>query len=330
MSQKDSRVLDILKALIGDDLNQANRIILQQLDAKVELIPTLGSHLIESGGKRLRPILTLISARLFGYRGNQHALMAAVVEFIHTATLLHDDVVDKSSTRRGRATANQVWGFKAPVLVGDFLFSRSFQILVDHGDLKILKIIADACAVISEGEVMQLVISNDLNTNEDKYLEVVTYKTSTLFAAAAQVGAVLAQANPEEEYNLYRYGLMLGNAYQVVDDALDYSAQQEILGKSIGDDFQDGKITLPVIHAYRHGNSEERTFWRRCMEERQHPEGALRKAIDLLHQRGSLNYTMEKAQYFVKEAHRCLETLPPSPEKEALSLLADFSVERSY
>ncbi|MBF0614028.1 MAG: polyprenyl synthetase family protein [Magnetococcales bacterium] len=323
-------VLKRLGELIGPDLERTNAIILEQLNSQVELIPKMGAHIIESGGKRLRPVLTLLSARLFGYTGQNDALLAAVIEFIHTATLLHDDVVDKSNTRRGRATANSVWGSKAPVLVGDYLFSRSFQILVAHGDLKVLQIVADACAVISEGEVMQLVATNDLSTSEEHYLEVVQRKTATLFAAAAEIGAVLNQRPTEEVRALARYGLLLGTAYQVVDDALDYSATNEVLGKSVGDDFHEGKITLPVIHAYRHGNPEERAFWSACLERKEFPDKALSHAIQLIRARGSLDYAMQRATTFAAEAKEQLATLPATPEREAMAMLADFSVERSY
>lgn len=325
-----AHVLERLNALIRDDLEETNRVIVEQLNARVELIPTLGFHLINSGGKRLRPILALVTARMFGYRGTAHALLAAVVEFIHTATLLHDDVVDKSGQRRGQASANAIWGSKAPVLVGDFLFSRSFQILVEHGDLKVLRILADACAVISEGEVMQLVVSNDLATTEEKYLEVVSRKTATLFAAAAQIGAVLNNRSPEEEACLAQYGLLLGQAFQVVDDALDYASSRETLGKSIGDDFQEGKITMPVIHAYHHGSKEERLFWRASMEEKKRTDKGLQRAITLIRERGSLDYSMQRARQFAEEAKAQLHYLPESEARDALALLADFSVDRSY
>ena len=329
-SSNSSIVLERLHALIGNDLEATNQVILEQLNARVDLIPTLGFHLINSGGKRLRPLLTLVTARMFGYSGQSHTLLAAVIEFIHTATLLHDDVVDKSGQRRGQATANAIWGSKAPVLVGDFLFSRSFQILVEYGDLRVLKILADTCAVISEGEVMQLVVSNDLATTEEKYLEVVSRKTATLFAAAAQIGAVLNERSPEEETHLARYGLLLGQAFQVVDDALDYASSGKTLGKSIGDDFQEGKITLPVIHAYQHGDKEERLFWRKSLEEKTRFEGGLQKAIGLIRARGSLDYSMQRAKEFAEEAKAQLVHLPASEARDALALLADFSVNRRY
>ncbi|MBF0098587.1 MAG: polyprenyl synthetase family protein [Magnetococcales bacterium] len=329
-SLDSASVLQRLHALIGDDLLATNRIIVAQLDSQVEMIPTLGSHLINSGGKRLRPILTLLVARLFGYAGEGHALLAAVVEFIHTATLLHDDVVDKSERRRGKLTANAIWGSKAPVLVGDFLFSRSFQMLVAYGDLKVLRILADACAVISEGEVMQLVVSNDLATTESQYLEVVSRKTATLFAAAARLGAVVSGRSEAEESALGHYGEYLGRAFQVIDDALDYSSSDEALGKTVGDDFQEGKITLPVIHAYQQGSAEERQFWRRCLEDKEYQAGDLQRAIALIHARGSLQYALQAARRMAEEAKEQLADFPASPEREALILLADFSVSRSF
>ncbi|HIJ85051.1 MAG: Trans-hexaprenyltranstransferase [Magnetococcales bacterium] len=327
---QDQSVLDYLHDVIGTDLGETNEVILEKLDSQVPLIPELGSHLINSGGKRLRPILTLLSTRMFGYRGKQHHTLAAVVEFIHTATLLHDDVVDESLTRRGRQTANAVWGSKAPVLVGDFLFSRAFQMLVDHGDLRVLKVIADACAVISEGEVMQLLASNNLATDENQYMEVVARKTATLFAAAARMGAILNLRPAEDEENLARYGLLLGQAYQVVDDTLDYSATRETLGKGIGDDFQEGKITLPLIHAYHHGSEEERRFWVSCIEDRNQPPGSLERAIELVRQRGSLDYAMGRARSLADEAAATAVRFPASRERDALVKLATFSVDRHH
>ncbi|MBF0358832.1 MAG: polyprenyl synthetase family protein [Magnetococcales bacterium] len=323
-------VLAELHALIENDLEQTNRIIVEQLNAQVELIPTLGSHLINSGGKRLRPALTLLTAKMFGYSGDQHALLAAVIEFIHTATLLHDDVVDGSLTRRGSETANSVWGSKAPVLVGDFLFSRSFQILVSHGDLKVLEVVADACAIISEGEVLQLVVTKDLSTDEERYMQVVSSKTAALFSAAMQLGGILCKRSPEEIEHLANYGLLLGQAYQVVDDALDYSATQETLGKTIGDDFQEGKITLPVIHAYAQGNEEERAFWRLCLEDTNHPEGGLQRAIGIIKSRGSLDYAMKTAKRLADEAKEHLKKFPASEERDTMLKLADFAVNRNY
>ncbi|MBF0124839.1 MAG: polyprenyl synthetase family protein [Magnetococcales bacterium] len=335
MISTSSSVLERLQALIGPDLELTNELITRHLNAEVELIPTLGTHLISSGGKRLRPILLLIAAKMCGYRGQHHALLAAVVEFIHTATLLHDDVIDRSSTRRGQATANALWGDKAPILVGDFLFSRAFQLLVGHGDLHVLQIVADTCAIISEGEVLQLVISANLETTEEQYMRVVSSKTASLFSAAAQLGAVISRRPAAEEQGLARYGLLLGTAYQMVDDALDYATTREALGKSIGDDFQEGKITLPLIHAYQHGSDEERRFWRHNIEQnsnegQQKTEGGLARAIELIRNRGSLDYAMGRARELAQQAQQALQPFPDSPEKESLLLLADFAVERSY
>ncbi|MBF0433811.1 MAG: polyprenyl synthetase family protein [Magnetococcales bacterium] len=327
---RDQSVLDYLHAIIGSDLLETNRVILEKLDSQVPLIPELGSHLINSGGKRLRPILTLLTTRMFGYQGGRHYNLAAVVEFIHTATLLHDDVVDASLTRRGRQTANAVWGSKAPVLVGDFLFSRAFQMLVEYGDLRVLKIIADACAVISEGEVMQLLASNNLSTSEHHYMEVVSRKTATLFSAAARIGAVINHRSEAEEEDLARYGLLLGQAYQVVDDTLDYSATRETLGKGIGDDFQEGKITLPLIHAFHNGSEEEKRFWSHCIESRQQPEGSLQRAIELVRQRGSLDYAMAHARNLSDQAANAAARFPASRERDALVQLALFSVDRHH
>ncbi|MBF0426403.1 MAG: polyprenyl synthetase family protein [Magnetococcales bacterium] len=330
MSDPTQTVLHRLRELIGPDLEQTNHLIRQHLDSEVELIPTLGTHLIQSGGKRLRPMLTLLSARMFGYQGEAHALLAAVIEFIHTATLLHDDVVDKSNTRRGIATANSVWGNKAPVLVGDFLFSRSFQLLVRHGDLKVLGIIADACAIISEGEVLQLVASNDLKTDEEKYMAVVASKTASLFSAACQIGPVLAGCPDADVKRMADFGTAIGIAYQVVDDTLDYAATVEKLGKTIGDDFQEGKITLPVIHAFAHGAPEERDFWVRTIEKGEITPDSLEQAIAMIRKRGGLDYSMSRARDFARAARDALEPYPHSAEREALLMLADFSVDRSF
>ena len=230
-----------------------NRLIVARLDSSISLIPQLAGHLVAAGGKRVRPMLTLIAAQLCGYRGGRHVPLAAAVEFIHTATLLHDDVVDESGLRRGLATANAIWGNKPSVLVGDFLFSRAFQLMVEDGSLEVLAILANASAVIAEGEVAQLMTANDAETSEARYLEVITAKTATLFAAAAQIGAVVGE-RPREDFEALRcYGEKLGIAFQLIDDVLDYSAREVVLGKSIGDDFRDGKITLPVVLAFERG-----------------------------------------------------------------------------
>nr|CRH07228.1 Octaprenyl-diphosphate synthase [Candidatus Magnetococcus massalia] len=331
MAQNTSEALANLRSLVQDDLERTNALILEQLSSDEEMISMVGQHLLSSGGKRLRPILTLITAKMFGYReGDTHALLAAVVEFIHTATLLHDDVVDKSNTRRGRETANSVWGNKAPILVGDFLFSRAFQIMVDNGDLRVLRIVADCCAIISEGEVMQLVASNDLATNEERYLNVVKQKTASLFASASELGAVVGGQSDEVAKRMYEYGMQLGIAYQLVDDLLDYSAETEKLGKNVGDDFQEGKMTLPVIHAYEKGDEEERAFWQRSLEEEDQPEGSFEHARSLIQKHGSLDYAMAFAKQRIERAKEALSVVPESAEKSALIQLADFAVDREY
>ena len=252
--------LDALTLLLKGDLERVNRLILERMRSPVALIPQLAGHLVAGGGKRLRPMLTLGCARMCGYRGDRHIALAAAVEFIHTATLLHDDVVDDSDLRRGRDTANAIWGNKPAVLVGDFLFSRSFELMVADGSLRVLEILSRASAVIAEGEVMQLMTTGNTATTEADYLVVIQSKTAELFAAASRIGAVLAGRPFDEEEALDRFGRNLGMAFQLVDDLLDFSAHQAELGKSIGDDFRDGKMTLPVLLAYARGDDEERGF----------------------------------------------------------------------
>ena len=248
-----------LMALVADDLKRVNDVILRRMHSPVALIPQLASHIIAAGGKRMRPMLTLAAARLCGCEhGDRPVNLAACVEFIHTATLLHDDVVDESDLRRGLKTANAVWGNKASVLVGDFLFSRAFQVMVEDGSLDVLRILSNASATISEGEVLQLTTANDTETTESAYLEVIKAKTATLFAAAARVGAVVAGRGKPDEDALDSYGMNLGIAFQLVDDVLDYASRAETMGKAVGDDFRDGKITLPVVLAFLRGDEEQR------------------------------------------------------------------------
>ncbi|HYH17751.1 MAG TPA: polyprenyl synthetase family protein, partial [Azospirillum sp.] len=280
--RKSTTPLDDLTALVDDDLKAVNELIIAKMQSSVELIPQLAGYLIAAGGKRLRPVLTLAAARMCGYQGENHKMLATVVEFIHTATLLHDDVVDESDLRRGLASANAVFGNKASVLVGDFLFSRAFELMVEVGSLDVLRILSRASAVIAEGEVLQLQTTNDTETSEQAYLEVIKGKTAELFAAACRVGAVVAGRPQAEEMALYDYGMNLGIAFQLVDDVLDYSAKQAKLGKTVGDDFREGKITLPVVLAFRRGNDEERAFWRRAMEELEQQDGDLERAQQLM------------------------------------------------
>jgi octaprenyl-diphosphate synthase len=322
--------LEPLNRLVSADLKACNELILQNMQSPVALIPQLAGHIIAAGGKRLRPMLTLASAALCGYRGTRHLALAACVEFIHTATLLHDDVVDASALRRGLATANSVWGNKPSVLVGDFLFARAFQLMVADGSLKVLDILSTAAAVIAEGEVLQLITSNDTETSEQAYLDVIRGKTAALFAAACRIGAVIAERPKAEDEALDAYGLNLGIAFQLVDDALDYSATETELGKTVGDDFSDGKITLPVVLAYRRGDAEERAFWRRTLEDQERREGDLEHAIALMQKHGTLRDTVTRAAHYGAIARDALGIFPDGEAKAALLEIVDFCIERAY
>lgn len=322
--------IDVLHDLVAADLDKVNEAIIARMESPVELIPQLAGHLIASGGKRLRPMLTLASARMCGYQGSRHINLAVCVEFIHTATLLHDDVVDRSDLRRGVDTANVLWGNQASVLVGDFLFSRAFQLMVADGSIAVLKILSDASAVIAEGEVLQLMTAHDTETTEDAYLQVITAKTAALFAAACRVGAVVAKRPRAEEHALKSYGKNLGIAYQLVDDALDYSARQATLGKTVGDDFREGKVTLPVLLSYGRGSDDQRIFWRRVMVDGKQKKGDLERAIRLMTEHGALNDTVERARHYGAMARDALGIFPESEEKSALSSVIDFCIERAY
>ncbi len=324
--------LSALVRLVEADLEACNHVIVARMDSPVALIPQLAAHIVAAGGKRLRPLLTLAAARLCGYPGRdggtRHVDLAACVEFIHTATLLHDDVVDESQLRRGLASANAVFGNKASVLVGDFLFARAFQLMVSDGSLKVLAILSKAAATIAEGEVLQLVTQNDLSTTEARYLEVIQGKTAALFAAACQIGAVVADRPEHEEAALAEYGMKLGIAFQLVDDALDYVADQATLGKTIGDDFREGKITLPVLVAFLAGDELEKAFWQRTIEALEQNESDLDHAMRLIADHGAIRVTLESAQRFVQEAKHALLVFPDSPIRRALADVADFTVLR--
>ena len=328
--RKRPATLDRLTSLVKPDIERVNALILERMQSPVSLIPQLAGHIIAAGGKRLRPMLTLATARLCGYRGSRQVALAASVEFIHTATLLHDDVVDASDLRRGFATANAVWGNKPSVLVGDFLFSRAFQLMVEDGSLKVLDILSRASAVIAEGEVLQLVTSNDLATTEEDYLRVADAKTAELFAAASRIGAVLGERAETEERALEAYGRNLGIAFQLVDDVLDYSAREVELGKTIGDDFREGKITLPIVLAIRAADERERQFWRRTLEQLDQHDGDLERAIETLRRHGTLAATVARAALFAAEARRALALFRPGPEQQALDELIDFCLDRGY
>ena len=322
--------LDALGSLVAEDMKRVNEIVIARMQSKVPLIPELAGHIIAAGGKRLRPMLTLATARLCGHEGDRHLGLAASVEFIHTATLLHDDVVDESMLRRGRGTANAIWGNQPSVLVGDFLFTRAFQLMVEDGSLEVLDILSTASALIAEGEVAQLITSNDTSTTEQAYLDVIRGKTAQLFAAAARVGAVVADRPRAEADALESYGMNLGIAFQLVDDALDYAARQAELGKTVGDDFREGKITLPVILAFMRGSEDERCFWRRALEGDEQTETDLAEAIRLMERHGTIADTLARARHYGAIARDALGLFPDHPIKRALAEAIDFAIERRY
>ncbi|MGF1641427.1 MAG: polyprenyl synthetase family protein [Rhodospirillales bacterium] len=322
--------LDALAALVADDMKAVNALIVARMASPVVLIPQLAGHIVAAGGKRLRPMLTLAAARMCGHAGRRHIGLAACVEFIHTATLLHDDVVDGSDLRRGLASANAVWGNKSSVLVGDFLFSRAFELMVEDGSLAVLAVLSKASSTIAEGEVMQLITSNDTATDESAYLEVIRAKTAHLFAAACRIGAIVADRPGAEVVALADYGMNLGIAFQLIDDVLDYTAKQATLGKTVGDDFREGKITLPIVLALRRGDAAERAFWRRTLEEMEHQPGDLERAIAILDRRGVLAETVERARHYGVAATRALEAFPAGRERAIFAGLVDFCIERAY
>ncbi|WP_428396204.1 polyprenyl synthetase family protein [Lichenicoccus sp.] len=315
-------------------MQACNRAIVARMDSPVALIPQLAAHLVAAGGKRLRPLLTLASARLCGYRPDpaaiipRHVGLAACVEFIHTATLLHDDVVDDSQLRRGLASANAVFGNKASVLVGDFLFARSFQLMTEDGSLKVMAILSKAAATIAEGEVLQMATQNDLSTQTARYLEVIHGKTAALFAAACRVGAVVAARPEAEELALESFGTNLGMAFQLVDDALDYAADQAELGKTVGDDFREGKITLPVLAAYEAGDESERRFWQRVIERSEHIDDDLDHAMALIAHRDGIGVTLARARDYAHAACDALAIFPDSRLRRLLGDVALYTVSR--
>ncbi len=320
--------LEGIRAQLGEDWPAMNRAIHRQLDSDVALVSSVSNYIIGSGGKRLRPLLVLLSARACGYLGEQHITAAAIVEFIHTATLLHDDVVDDSELRRGQDTANSVFGNEASVLVGDFLYSRAFQMMVEVGQMRIMDVLADATNTIAEGEVLQLMNCNDPNTTEEQYLEVIYRKTAKLFEAGVLIGAILADQSRAVEDAFVSYGKSLGLAFQLVDDALDYDANRDQLGKNIGDDLAEGKPTLPIIYALRRASAKEQVMIRQAIEEgrREHIEPIL-AAIE---SSGALTYTLNKAREASRDAVHALSRVPDSACKQALLQLAHFAVERRY
>lgn len=317
-----------VKTLIEDDMSAVDALILKRLNSNVALINQLGHYIISAGGKRLRPQLTVLAARAMGYDGEAHHTLAAVVEFIHTATLLHDDVVDDSDLRRGRNTANAEFGNEASILVGDFLYSRAFEMMVDVKIMRVMEILSGATNIIAEGEVLQLLNINDPDTTEASYMAVIYSKTAKLFEAAAQLGAVLCHAQSLYEGALADYGKYLGTAFQLVDDVLDYSVSAEQMGKNIGDDLAEGKPTLPLIYALKHGDEEEQALIRRCIE--QGGEGELKAVQAIIRRTGALDYTMGIAKQEAQKAIDALAPLNNSKYKEALHCLAVFATERAY
>lgn len=328
-TNKNNISLDKMYELISEDLKLVDKLILDRTKNEIPLINNIVTHIVASGGKRIRPALTLISSKLCNYSGNRQIALAAAVEFIHTATLLHDDVVDESKLRRGLPTANELFGNKASVLVGDFLFSQAFQFMVSDGSLKVLKILSDASAIIAKGEVMQLITEGEPETKIEEYLDVVTAKTAILFAAACEIGAVVAEKEELEE-KLRDFGIYLGTAFQLIDDALDYIADEKELGKTIGDDFREGKITLPVILAYKDANNEERLFFKRTLGELEQNSDDLGVALKIIKKYGSIKNTMDMARAYCDKAYNALEFFPESPSKDALSDLVAFCINRAY
>ncbi len=322
--------LDAMMALVAPDMRSVNTVILDRMQSDIPLIPELAGHLIAGGGKRMRPMLTLACARLLDYGGTRHHLLAAAVEFIHTATLLHDDVVDGSDLRRGRRTANIIWGNPASVLVGDFLFSRSFELMVEDGSLKVLRILSHASAVIAEGEVNQLTAQRQVGTSEDAYLAIIGAKTAALFAAACRIAAVVAEQGERAELALDAYGRNLGIAFQLVDDAIDYVSNAEAMGKDVGDDFRDGKVTLPVILAYARGDADERRFWEAAMLGHRSSDADLAEAKRLLLAHGAIADTIERARHYARRAIDALAIFPAGRAKLALCEAAEFAVARGY
>ena len=309
-------------------MDRVNELIVSMAGSDVEMIPEVANHLISSGGKRLRPMLTLAAAEMFGYTGDGHVKLATSVEFMHTATLLHDDVVDESDLRRAKPTARMIWGNQASVLVGDFLLGQAFKMMVEVGSMEALDVLSTAASIIAEGEVMQLSAAKNLATTEDDYLAVIKAKTAALFSAAAEVGPIIAGASNEERAALRSYGLNLGLAFQLVDDVLDYGGDKGALGKNTGDDFREGKITLPVLLAYRRGTDEERVFWRECMEGGRNDDARLEEARGLMAKHNALGDTVQRARHFGAIAHDALAPLKAGAHKEAMLEVVEFCISR--
>ena len=325
----NKRPHDLLSELLKEELEAVNKLIHERMTSEyAPRIPEIASHLINAGGKKLRPLLTLASAKMCGYEGQYHIHLAAIVEFIHTATLLHDDVVDESEKRRGRPSANLLWDNKSSVLVGDYLFSRSFQLMVETGSLQVLNILANASATIAEGEVLQLTVSRDISTNEEIYLKVIRGKTAALFSAATQVGAVISEADAKITNALYNYGDALGIAFQIVDDLLDVEGDNKLIGKNNGDDFRERKLTLPFIKAISSCDTNERKFWKRTIEKGEQTAEDFDIALELMEKYGAIEKTRSDALKWGKKAKEALGAVPDNNIKMILISLADYVVDR--
>jgi octaprenyl-diphosphate synthase len=329
LPRKEPSLAPIL-GLTATAMNAVNATILDRMQSEIPLIPALAGHLIAGGGKRMRPMLTLAGAELVGYNGTRHHKLAAAVEFIHTATLLHDDVVDGSEQRRGKSAANIVFGNPATVLVGDFLFSRAFELMVEDGSLKVLKILSSASAIIAQGEVDQLTAQRRIETSEERYLHIIGAKTAALFAAASRIAAVVAECSEEKEQALDDYGRNLGIAFQLVDDAIDYDTGTADMGKDRGDDFREGKMTLPVILAYARGDAEERKFWEEAIAGFRTEDEDLAHAVDLIRRHDAIAATRERARHFAQRACDALSIFPDGRARQAMVEAAQFAVVRGY
>jgi len=321
--------LDLLSALLESDMKNVNTVILARMQSSVPLIPQLAGYLIAGGGKRIRPLLTLACTRLYGETGPRPYGLAAAVEFIHTATLLHDDVVDESARRRGKDAANLVFGNQASVLVGDFLFSRAFQLMTEDGSLDVLRILSNASAIIAEGEVMQLAAANDLQTGMDQYLKIISAKTAALFAAACEIGPIIA-GRPAQAEAMRTYGLNLGIAFQIADDLLDYSARSETLGKTAGDDFREGKLTAPVLLALAHADEEERAFWQRTLGDKDQQPEDFARALNIIKRHDALTDSLSLARQYGDKARNALAGAPEGPIAPLLGDLIDYTIERAF
>lgn len=320
--------LDRLAHDVAHDMNEVNRLILENMQSEVPLIPQLAHYLIAAGGKRIRPLMTLGAAKIYNTDMGKTYYLAAAVEFIHTATLLHDDVVDESNERRGQKAANLVFGNQASVLVGDFLFSKAFQMMVESGSLEVLRILSNAAAIIAQGEVLQLMTTNDIETSLPSYLRVIESKTAALFAASCEIAPVLAQADTNSIDAMRTYGMKIGTAFQIVDDALDYSADQQKLGKEIGDDFKEGKMTAPVIFALENATKGEREFWTRTLGQKDQNKNDFAEALSIIKSHNALTKTMDLAKDYARQTQTALANVPPCPMKDIFFDLADYTVSR--